>query len=130
MCGILYKNTGNGDNCPSNKTERRVFMKLKIAALSIMAAAAVLSVVVATASQVKAEGCTAPCFAEPAESSYVLRDYEGFVAVFVENDPDCPMTVTDIEVSTLRDLDRRLLQTGMKISSQESLMMTLEDLNS
>lgn len=105
-------------------------MKLKIAALSLMTAAAVLSAGLATASQVKAESGTAACFAEPTASSYVLRDYEGYVAVFVENDPSCPMTVTDIEVSTLRELDKHLLQTGMKISSHERLMMTLEDLNS
>ena len=76
------------------------------------------------------DGAAAACFAQPEESRYVLRDFEGYVAVFVENDPNCPMTVTDIEVDTLRELDKRLLQTGMKISSHERLMMTLEDLNS
>lgn len=70
------------------------------------------------------------CMAESSGSNYVLRDYEGYVAIFVENDPTCPMTVTDIPVSTLRDLDKMLLQTGMKISSRERLMMTLEDLGS
>lgn len=61
---------------------------------------------------------------------YVLRDYEGYVAVFVENDPSCPMTVTDIQTSTLRQVDRDTLQTGLKIRSKERLMMILEDLGS
>lgn len=61
---------------------------------------------------------------------YVLREYEGYVAIFIENNPASPMTVTDIPVSTLRELDRRLLETGMKLYSQEKLMMTLEDLGS
>jgi len=73
---------------------------------------------------------TAQCMAQSTENNYVLRDYEGYVAIFVENDPTCPMTVTDIPVSTLRALDKMLLQTGMKISSRERLMMTLEDLGS
>ena len=68
--------------------------------------------------------------AENSEICYVLRDYEGYVAIFVENDPTCPMTVTDIQVSTLRELDKMLLETGMKLYSRERLMMTLEDLGS
>ncbi len=106
-------------------------MKLKIAALGILFAAAVLSAGVAAASYIKTESDSyVTCFAQQDESCYVLRDYEGYVAVFVENDPDCPMTVTDIEVSTLRELDKRLLQTGMKVKSHDRLMMMLEDLNS
>jgi hypothetical protein len=61
---------------------------------------------------------------------YVLRDYEGYVAIYVENDPSCPMTVTDIQVSTLREIDKTLLETGLKLYSREKLMMTLEDLGS
>ena len=68
--------------------------------------------------------------AESGETCYVLRDYEGYVAIFVENDPTCPMTVTDIQVSTLRALDKTLLETGMKIYSRERLIMTLEDIGS
>ena len=104
--------------------------KLKITVLCVMLSAAVLSVAVTASAVLMEKSESAACFARPVESSYVLRDYEGYVAVFVENDPGCPMTVTDIEVGTLRELDRRLLQTGMKISSHENLMMTLEDLNS
>lgn len=67
----------------------------------------------------------------PGENNrYVLRDYEGYVAVFVENEPELPVTVTDIQVSTLRQLDRNMLATGMKVDTHEGLMMLLEDLGS
>jgi len=64
------------------------------------------------------------------ENSYVLRDFEGFVAVYVETEPNTPVTVTDIQVSTLREFDRLLLQTGMRVQSHERLVMILEDLGS
>ncbi len=77
------------------------------------------------------EGASVDCMAErQVETCYVLRDYEGYVAIYVENDPSCPMTVTDIQVSTLRELDKTLLETGLKIYSREKLMMMLEDLGS
>lgn len=61
---------------------------------------------------------------------FVLREHEGYVAIFVENDPKLPMTVTDICVSTLRELDKQILETGMKVESHQELMMVLEDLGS
>lgn len=62
------------------------------------------------------------------EGRYVLRDFDGYVAVFIENQPDSPMTVTDIQVKTLREADRQLLEMGLKVATHERLMMTLEDL--
>ncbi len=76
------------------------------------------------------QGAAVTAMAETSSICYVLREYEGYVAVFVENDPTRPMTVTDIQVSTLRELDRTLLETGIKLYSKERLMMTLEDLGS
>ena len=70
------------------------------------------------------------CMAQGEAVCYVLREYEGQVAIFLENEPVSPLTVTDIQVSTLRELDRKLLETGIKLYSKERLMMTLEDLGS
>lgn len=108
------------------KTKTRAFL-LGIAFITALtfASAAIVSQVAA-----KSLESELSCFSGGAENRYVLRDYEGYVAVFVENNPDCPMTVTDIQVSTLRELDKRLLQTGMKVQSHERLIMTLEDLGS
>lgn len=64
------------------------------------------------------------------ENSYVLRDYEGYVAIFAENNSGFPMTVTNIQISTLTEFDQLMLQTGMKVQSHERLVMILEDLGS
>lgn len=106
-------------------------VKAAVLALSFVCASAFAATAVISRVSADAKGAEA-VFAEQAEEdkSYVLRDYEGYVAVFVENDPNCPMTVTDIQVSTLRELDKSLIQTGMKVKSHERLVMTLEDLGS
>lgn len=98
---------------------------------------AILGILIAGACVCAAFAFTDPGYADTdvestavSENCYVLRDYEGHVAVYVENDPSCPMTVTDIDVNTLRELDRQTLQTGIKIKSKERLMMLLEDLGS
>lgn len=102
--------------------------KLKGAVLGIFIVAAAVCAVLAFSGLGYADSETDESFAD--EICYVLRDYEGYVAVFVENDPDIPMTVTDIQVDTLRELDRETLRTGLKVRSQERLLMMLEDLGS
>ena len=71
---------------------------------------------------------TASCAA--AAGCYVLRDCGGYVAVYEGTDSGKPSTVTDIEVSTLRALDRQMLENGLVLDSREKLLMTLEDLGS
>ncbi len=107
-------------------------IKAKKIAVCLLAACALVTAGFAMTSmgQASQEEDTIGCLSENEDSRYVLRDYEGYVAVFVENDPSCPMTVTDIQVSTLRELDQIILQTGMKVNSHERLIMTLEDLGS
>lgn len=102
-------------------------MKLKVRKLLalILALAAVCCPVMAITVAVGAQE-PKPGLGE--ENRYVLRDYDGYVAVFIENQPESPMTVTDIQVMTLREADRELLETGLKVSTHERLMMTLEDL--
>ena len=102
--------------------------KLKIAILGVLMAGACVCTIFAFSDPGYAN--TESQSAMASENCYVLRDYEGHVAVYVENDPSCPMTVTDIDVNTLRELDRETLQTGIKVKSKERLMMMLEDLGS
>lgn len=104
--------------------------KVKGFILGVMAAAAISSSVFAFAGAGKTENTYSDSVPPGSENRYVLRDYEGYVAIFVENEPKLPMTVTDIQVSTLRELDRKMLVTGMKIDSHEELVMLLEDLGS
>lgn len=106
--------------------------KIKLMIISALFIFAVFSATSALTDMNKADTSdqTVECMADSVENSYVLREYGGYVAVYVENNPACPMTVTDIQVSTLRALDRQLLETGLKLASREKLMMTLEDLGS
>lgn len=106
--------------------------KIKMAVMGILFLFTVFLSAFAFISSVEADdrGAAVSAMAESEVICYVLRDYEGYVAIFVENDPTRPMTVTDIQVSTLRELDKSLLETGMKLYSREELMMTLEDLGS
>jgi len=102
--------------------------KIKGVVLALALAAAVSGPVAAFAlGGVKEEAAVQ---APEAENSYILRDYDGYVAIFVENEPKLPVTVTDIQVSTLRELDRKLLVTGMKVKGHEELVMILEDIGS
>lgn len=64
------------------------------------------------------------------EIHYVLREQDGFVAIFQEGFGDEPAVVTDIEAKTLRQVDRELLRLGIPVKNREELMMLLEDLGS
>lgn len=61
---------------------------------------------------------------------FVVRELDGYVAVFFENNDKVPVTVTDISVNTLRDFDKKILQQGVIVPSKERLLMMLEDLGS
>ena len=63
-----------------------------------------------------------------AEAEYVLREYDGCVAVFASVGDTSPITLTDIEVGTLRDADRQILSTGLAVADREELLTLLEDL--
>lgn len=64
------------------------------------------------------------------EVSYCLRDCDGFVAVYKQDDLSEPMTVTDIETVTLNNNDREMLQNGITANNKTELISLLEDLGS
>ena len=75
---------------------------------------------------------SAPAEGAPAETQnapFVLREFEGRVAVFSPG-RDMPLSVTGIELSTLRKQDRELLFEGLAAGNREELLMLLEDLGS
>ena len=63
-------------------------------------------------------------------AAYVLRDCGGNVAVYDAASLRIPLRVTDIETAYLRQTDRELLEQGLAVSSEEELLMLLEDLGS
>ena len=107
--------------------------RVKIAVVGLLAIIAAFLSAFALVDYANAEdrGAAVSCMTDGEQTScFVLREYEGYVAVFKENELNSPMTVTNIQVSTLRELDKELLKEGIKLYSKERLMMTLEDLGS
>ena len=64
------------------------------------------------------------------DSLYMLRESGGNVAIYGREDPANPITVTDIELSSLRARDRELIEAGLPARSREELARLLEDLGS
>ena len=64
------------------------------------------------------------------DSLYMLRESGGHVAVYGRENPANPITVTDIELSSLRERDRELIAAGLPAQSPEELARLLEDLGS
>lgn len=64
--------------------------------------------------------------AAPTQGTYVVREYEGKVAVFVGGDTQ-PGMVLDVYVSYLPEADRRLLETGIAVEDYPKLVRLLED---
>ena len=64
------------------------------------------------------------------DSLYMLRESGGHVAVYGRENPATPITVTDIELSSLRRRDREMIEAGLPAQSPEELARLLEDLGS
>lgn len=67
---------------------------------------------------------------EPKSEGYVLKEYDGFIAVYSADNAKEPITVTDIEVCTLNNNDRAMLQNGITAENKAELLSLLEDLGS
>ena len=68
--------------------------------------------------------------APSAQTVYVLREYEGQIAVYVSGDTENPVLLTGILTSSLRKTDRELLQEGISARGDEELAKLLEDFGS
>jgi len=62
-------------------------------------------------------------------AAYILKEQDGYVAVFSSNDSRL-LQMTEIPVNSLRRADRTLLETGIAADSRETLLTLLEDFNS
>ncbi len=112
----------------------KLWMKLAGTALIACVAAACAATAIggiASASQHEETGTVEFDFVPScslSEAEYVLREFEGCVAVFASVGDTSPVSLTDIEVATLRDADRQILKTGLAVSDREELLTLLEDL--
>lgn len=64
------------------------------------------------------------------DGTLMLGAWQGSVAVFDRGDPSAPLSVTDIELSSLRATDRALIERGYPVTDRAALQILLEDLGS
>jgi len=82
-----------------------------------------------TARTEEADEMTGGPEAEPKEK-YIMKLYNGNLAVFDAKDPETPQFVTGIDERTLRDTDRDAFEKGVPVYSDEELASLLEDYGS
>ena len=64
------------------------------------------------------------------EAGYVLGEVDGNIAVFRAGSMREPISVTDIELGSLRSSDREKILSGLRASDEAQLQQLLEDLGS
>ena len=64
------------------------------------------------------------------ERQYILREFDGQIAVFVPDDSFNPIILTGILTSSLPKADREQLQLGIVVAGDEELAKLLEDFGS
>lgn len=70
-------------------------------------------------------------FAARADTAeFYLRGSGGYVAVFTDARDREPVTVTGIELTGLRSVDRAMVEEGIPVSDRRELLSLLEDLGS
>ena len=67
---------------------------------------------------------------EKALYQYVVRDYQGKIAVYSSMESLTPQYVTDFDTAVLPLKDREMLKEGIGLRNQEELQMLLEDYGS
>lgn len=63
-------------------------------------------------------------------AEYFLGGSKGYVAVFQGRNDKQPLTMTGIELGSLRLADRAMLEKGIPVSDETALLQLLEDLGS
>ena len=92
------------------------------AALSLILVAAALVTALHTAATLRDRPVTE-------SGAYLLGVSGDNVAVYDRLDRRRPLEVTEIELDSLREHDRSLVEQGIEVDSQEALLELLEDLN-
>ncbi len=111
-------------------------LKWKLTALAVLVvlAAAASGTAIRSFAQTRPEaGPAVPVvddrYTDFASAAYILKESGGYVAVFSSNTSQ-PLEVTAIPVSTLRQADQTLLETGITAANEEELLQLLEDFGS
>ncbi|MBQ3702962.1 MAG: hypothetical protein II885_09430 [Oscillospiraceae bacterium] len=111
-------------------------MKLKIALLLCLMGAALFSGAEALrslksgAGEAFPEALYAPFARNADRAAYVLGREGAYLAVFPPGGGREPLSVTAIELQTLRRVDRAMVEAGLPVRSRRELLQLLEDLGS
>jgi len=62
--------------------------------------------------------------------TYLVREWDGKICVYYNNQWESPVMVTDIDAESLRQTDRELFREGVCVADQEALLQLLEDFTS
>ena len=106
---------------------RRVSAFVAIAFILFMLAAAVTTFFSCERNENKSTETPATTEQTTQYKTYVVREYDGMVAVF-EKHKERPVKITDTYVSSLPQGDRDNLRDGIEVNSDEKLRKLLEDL--
>lgn len=96
------------------KTGIKIVLCMALAVFALMSLASVLGSIGALPAS--AEG-----------GAYLLREYEGYVAVYHPAEAETPSTVTDIRIDDLPESDRTELAGGILAPDHDTAVRLLED---
>lgn len=113
------------------RLNRRILTTAGLAGLAALAVFALFS----AAGSLKRDGEPLPeeiyaAYADRSGTEYLLKNRDGFIAVYkAETDRD-PVSVTSIELAGLRKADRAMIEKGIPVLDRVELLKLLEDLGS
>jgi len=84
----------------------------------------------AQARPVKGSGSLPESGGENNQGAYVLREQDGYIAVYRDASGVQSVEKTDIDVDTLRRVDRDMLEQGIAAKTEDELLCLLEDFGS
>lgn len=109
-----------------NKTLKTVLIYFAVFASALMIVVLAVTAVINSATAV----IPAAAVGSEGEKNYLLRVYNGHIAVFWGEDTDSAVIETTIEVDGLRAVDKDKLTQGIVAHSYEEVLKLLEDFGS
>lgn len=106
-------------------------LRMTLLAFAVIASAMMLATLVITSAiRNAAVSIPAGVYEIQAPGGYVLRSFNGHIAVFDGDIPESPMIETTIDVAELRAVDRDKLENGIAAQNYADVLKLLEDFGS
>ena len=110
----------------SSKALRAALLTLSVLICALMLILLAVTSVLSSATDGEAEDVAQA----QAQDPYLIRSYNGHIAVFMNKDDKSPGVETTIETETLRSVDKEKLQNGIEVNTYEDVLKLLEDFGS